>query len=78
MNSKKCCWRYQGKYVFNSYDDSRIKLEDYISYIIDVEIDIPFEFCKFMNKLTYFLDNFCVNKYFYVFEQYDSTEFQVI
>ena len=39
-------------------------------YIIDKELDKPFYFCKFMNEIIYFIRNFCVNKYLYVFEQY--------
>ena len=31
-----------------------------------------------MKEIIYFIVNFCVNKYLYVFEQYDSREFQVI
>lgn len=80
-NTKKCYWRYQGKYFFNSdddNDDSQFKLEDDVCYIIDKESDKSFNFCKFMKEIIYFIRIFCVNKYLYVFEQYDNKEFQVI
>ena len=62
VKTKKCYWLYKKKYFFNSNDDSQFKLEDDVCYIIDKESDKPFNFCKFMKEIIYFIRIFCVNK----------------